>query len=53
MVYKVFIKKNGKLIGPYYYKSYRVGNKVKKRYFGRRLPKRYLAKKTKRGKNER
>jgi hypothetical protein len=34
MVHKRYIKRNGKLFGPYYYESYRVGDKVKKRYLG-------------------
>jgi hypothetical protein len=34
MVHKRYIKKNGKLIGPYYYESYREDGKVKKRYLG-------------------
>lgn len=34
MVHKRYIKKNGKLIGPYYYESYRENGKVKKRYLG-------------------
>ncbi|MBS3074033.1 hypothetical protein J4447_01110, partial [Candidatus Pacearchaeota archaeon] len=38
MVYKKFIKRNGKTFGPYYYESYRVGNSVKKRYIGTSLP---------------
>ncbi len=38
MVHKQYKKKNGKLIGPYYYESYRDGDKVKKRYIGRNLP---------------
>jgi len=32
MVHKKFIRRGGKLYGPYYYESYREGNKVKKRY---------------------
>ena len=38
MVHKQYIKKNGKFIGPYYYESYREDGKVKKRYFGKKLP---------------
>ena len=39
MVFKRFIKKNGKLMGPYYYESYRdETGKVKKRYLGTSLP---------------
>jgi len=34
MVYKKYVKKRGKVFGPYYYKSYRVGDKVKKIYIG-------------------
>ncbi|MEK6919264.1 MAG: LamG domain-containing protein, partial [Nanoarchaeota archaeon] len=34
MVYKKYIKRNGKTFGPYYYESFRVGDKVKKRYIG-------------------
>ena len=45
MVYKRFIKKkNGTMVGPYYYESYRDGNKVKKRYLGRKLPKKHKKK---------
>src|SRR3989344_5066009 len=32
MVHKKYIKRDGKLYGPYYYESYREGNKVKTRY---------------------
>lgn len=40
MVYKYFVKKkNGKIFGPYYYKSYRVGNKVNKEYLGKNYEK--------------
>ncbi|PIN90659.1 hypothetical protein COU61_02510, partial [Candidatus Pacearchaeota archaeon CG10_big_fil_rev_8_21_14_0_10_35_13] len=39
MVYKKYIYKNGKKHGPYYYESYREGDKVKKRYIGTTLPK--------------
>lgn len=36
MVYKHFVKKkNGKIFGPYYYRSYRVGNEIKKEYLGK------------------
>ncbi len=38
MVYKRFIRKNGRLHGPYYYESYRDGDSVKKRYIGTKLP---------------
>lgn len=34
MVYKYYIKRGSKRFGPYYYRSYRVGNKVKKEYLG-------------------
>src|SRR3989344_752567 len=34
MVHKRYEKRGGKVFGPYYYESYRVGNKVKKRYIG-------------------
>ncbi|MFH1249313.1 MAG: hypothetical protein V1660_04130, partial [archaeon] len=34
-----YVKRGGKLYGPYYYKSYRVGNKVKKQYLGKVPPK--------------
>lgn len=33
MVHKKYIRRGGKLYGPYFYESYREGNKVKKRYF--------------------
>ena len=39
MVYKRYIKKNGKLIGPYFYKSVREGDKVRTVYLGRVLKK--------------
>src|SRR3989338_3934170 len=44
MVFKRYIKKNGKLIGPYYYESYRdeFGN-VKKRYLGSKPPSEYTS----------
>ena len=32
MVHKKFIKRGGKVYGPYYYHSYRENGKVKKRY---------------------
>jgi len=35
MVYKKYIKKRGKTFGPYYYKSYRDGNKIRKIYIGK------------------
>ncbi len=34
MVYKKYLKRDGKNFGPYYYESYRVGDKVKKIYIG-------------------
>src|SRR3989338_1081033 len=34
MVYKKYIKRDGKTFGPYYYKSYKVNGKVKKVYIG-------------------
>ena len=34
MVYKKYVKKRGKVFGPYYYQSYREGDKVKKIYIG-------------------
>ncbi|MEK6830545.1 MAG: hypothetical protein AABX77_00785, partial [Nanoarchaeota archaeon] len=34
MVYKKYVKKRGKVFGPYYYESYRSGNSVKKIYIG-------------------
>jgi hypothetical protein len=34
MVHKKYIKKNGKIYGPYYYKSKRVGDKVISEYVG-------------------
>ncbi len=39
MVYKKYIKKNGRLHGPYYYESYREDGKIKHRYLGTSLPK--------------
>jgi len=38
MVYKKYICKNGKLIGPYYYESYRENGKVKTKYIGTNPP---------------
>tara|TARA_Y100000034_G_scaffold122658_1_gene168408 strand:- start:2640 stop:7142 length:4503 start_codon:yes stop_codon:yes gene_type:complete len=39
MVYKKYVKKKGRLHGPYYYESYRGDDgKVKKRYIGTSLP---------------
>lgn len=38
MVYKKYIYKNGKLIGPYYYESYRENGKVKTKYIGTNPP---------------
>ncbi|MCX8159117.1 MAG: right-handed parallel beta-helix repeat-containing protein, partial [Candidatus Pacearchaeota archaeon] len=37
MVYKKYIKRNGKLVGPYYYESYREDGKIKTRYLGSQL----------------
>ncbi|MBR9705322.1 hypothetical protein GOV12_07955, partial [Candidatus Pacearchaeota archaeon] len=34
MVYKKFEKKGDKVFGPYYYESYRDGDKVRKVYIG-------------------
>src|SRR3990167_7532653 len=34
MVHKYSVKRKGKTFGPYYYESYREGNKVKKKYLG-------------------
>lgn len=46
MVYKKYIKKKGKTFGPYYYESYRSKDgKVRTRYLGEKLPKRYVSKK--------
>ena len=39
MVYKKYIKRNGKLYGPYYYKNIRVDGKIKNVCLGRTLPK--------------
>ena len=40
MVYIRYIKKkNGKLVGPYLYKSVRVGNKIVGKYIGKAGPK--------------
>ncbi len=48
MVYKKYIKKKGKTFGPYYYESYRdKDGKVKTRYLGETLPKKYTKEKTK------
>ena len=35
MVYKKYIKRGGKVFGPYYYESYRVGDKVKTRFISK------------------
>ena len=40
MVFKRYIKRDGKLHGPYYYESYRENGKTKKRYIGTEPPKR-------------
>ncbi|MDP3881661.1 MAG: LamG domain-containing protein [Nanoarchaeota archaeon] len=34
MVYKKYVWKNGKKFGPYYYESYRDGDKIRKKYIG-------------------
>src|SRR3989344_3410636 len=39
MVYEKYIKRGGKVFGPYYYESYREGDKIYKRYLGTELPK--------------
>jgi hypothetical protein len=39
MVYKKYIKRSGKLHGPYYYESYRDHGKIKHRYLGTKHPK--------------
>ena len=39
MVYEKYIKRGGKVFGPYYYESYREGEKIYKRYLGTELPK--------------
>src|SRR3989344_7016803 len=44
MVYKKFVKRNGRTFGPYFYESYRVGDKVKKRYIGTSLPQKNVIK---------
>ena len=38
MVYKRYVYKRGKRFGPYYYESYRDGDKIRKRYLGSSLP---------------
>lgn len=35
MVYKYYIKRGNRKFGPYYYRSYRVGDKTKKEYLGK------------------
>ena len=35
MAYKRFVRKRGKIFGPYYYESYRDGDKIKKKYLGK------------------
>jgi parallel beta-helix repeat protein len=35
MAFKKYIKRGNKIYGPYYYRSYRVGNQVKKEYLGK------------------
>ena len=34
MVYKYYVKRGNKVFGPYYYRSYRDGNKTRKEYLG-------------------
>ena len=49
MAYKKFIRKNGKLFGPYYYESYRdADGKVRKRYVGTKNPDKFIRKTKKR-----
>jgi len=46
MVYKKYVKRGNKVFGPYYYKSYRKGKKVKKIYIGKKKEyKKWLRKK--------
>ena len=42
MVYEKYIRRGGKVFGPYYYESYREGGKIKKRYLGTSSPKQKL-----------
>ncbi len=44
MVDSHYIKRGDKIYGPYYYRSYRVGKKVKKEYLGKYYPKKIKAK---------
>ena len=37
MVYEKYIRRGGKVFGPYYYESYRENGKIKKRYLGTEL----------------
>ncbi|NCN52031.1 hypothetical protein GW931_03390 [archaeon] len=46
MVYKKYITKNGRVYGPYYYKSKRVGNKVISEYVGESKDQKITRKKT-------
>ncbi len=39
MVHKRYVWKNGKRFGPYYYESYREGNKIRKKYIGSSIAK--------------
>ena len=45
MPYEKYIKKNGKVYGPYYYKSKRVGDKVISEYIGEKAVKKPVPKK--------
>jgi len=44
MAYSGYTKKDGKVYGPYYYKSYRKNGVVKKIYMGRKLPEKKVQK---------
>jgi len=46
MVHKKYIKRNGKVYGPYYYKSKRVGDKVVSEYVGEKEVKKITKRKT-------
>jgi len=46
MVHKKYIKRNGKVYGPYYYKSKRVGDKVVSEYVGEKEVKKVTKRKT-------
>lgn len=45
MVHEKYIKKNGKVYGPYYYKSKRVGDKVISEYVGEKKERKKIPKK--------